>query len=59
MTFLVFILRCGLEGNTRRLLGRSSRSKSRLTDAKVLEEVGANHFVYYFFARCLGIAAGH
>lgn len=31
------------------LLGRSSRSKSRLTDAEILEEVGRNRFVYSFF----------
>ena len=45
----MFIRRCGPEEDTRRLLGRSSSSKSRLTDAKILEEVRRNHFVYSFF----------
>lgn len=47
--FWCFILRRGPEESTRRLLGRSSCSDSRLTDAKVPEEVGRHHFVFAFF----------
>ena len=45
---MVFILRCSPEENTRRLLDRSSSLKSRLTDAKILEEIRRNHFVFSF-----------
>ena len=47
--FVVFILRCSPEENTRRLLGRSTSPKSRLTDADILKEIRQNHFVYSFF----------
>ena len=46
---MVFILRCSPEENTRRLLGRSTSPKSRLTDADILKEIRQNHFVYSFF----------
>ena len=50
--FLVFILRCSPEENTERLLDRSSNSKSKLTDAKIMEEIRQHHCVYSFFDDC-------
>ena len=47
--FVVFILRCSPEENTRRLLGRSRSPKSRLTDASILKEIRQHHYVYSFF----------
>ena len=46
--FVVFILHCSPEENTRRLLGRPTSPKSRLTDANILKEIRQNHFVYSF-----------
>ena len=46
---MVFILRCSPEENIRRLLGRPTIPKSRLTDANILKEIRQNHFVYSFF----------
>ena len=46
--FVVFILHCSPEENTRRLLGRPTNLKSRLTDANILKEIRQNHFVYSF-----------
>lgn len=46
---MVFILRCSSEENVRRLLGRPTVLKSRLTDANILKEIRQNHFVYSFF----------
>ena len=46
---MVFILRCSPEENTRRLLGRSTSSESRLTDENILNDIRQHHFVYSFF----------
>ncbi len=45
---MVFILKCSPEENIRRLLGRSSSSKSRLSDVNMLRDIRQNHFVYSF-----------
>ena len=47
--FVVFILLCSPEENTRRLLGRSTSPKSRLADANILKEIRQNYSVYSFF----------
>ena len=47
--FVVFILCCSPEENTRRLLGRSRSSKSSLTDENILNDIRQHHFVYSFF----------
>ena len=47
--FIVFILRCSPEENTKRLLGRSRSSKSSLRDENILNDIRQNHFVYSFF----------
>ena len=46
---MVFILHCSAEENIRRLLGRPTVPKSRLTDVNILKEIRQNHFVYSFF----------
>ena len=45
---MVFILRCSPEENTRRLLGRSKSSTSKLTDVNILNDIRQHHFVYSF-----------
>lgn len=47
--FMVFILSCSPQENTRRLLGRSRSSKSSLRDENILNDIRQNHFVYSFF----------
>lgn len=45
---MVFVLTCSPEENTRRLLSRSSRPNSRLSDEKILNDIRQHHFVYSF-----------
>lgn len=47
--FVVVVLRCSEKENTRRLVGRSPGSKSKLTDASILEDILQNHVVYSFY----------
>ena len=46
--FVVFILQCSPEENIKRLVGRSSNSKSRLSDADILTDIRQNHYIYSF-----------
>ena len=45
---MVFILQCSPEENIKRLVGRSSNSKSRLSDADILTDIRQNHYIYSF-----------
>lgn len=47
--FVVVILGCSEGENTRRLLGRSPGSKSKLTDVNILKEIRQNEVVYSFY----------
>ena len=46
--FVVFILQCSPEENIKRLVGRSSTWKSKLSDADILKDIRQNHTVYSF-----------
>ena len=46
---MVFILKCSLEENIRRLRSRSSSSSSMVLDVKILTNIRQNHFIYSFF----------
>lgn len=45
---MVFILQCSLEENVKRLVGRSSTPKSKLSDVDILTDIRQNHYVYSF-----------
>ena len=45
---MVFILQCSPEENIKRLVGRSSTSKSKLSDLDILTDIRQNHYVYSF-----------
>ena len=46
--FVVFILQCSLEENIKRLAGRSSTWKSKLSDVDILGDIRQNRSVYSF-----------